>query len=139
MKVNFLFVSLLSQKKSVLILFVLLLSFLSNLRAQCTGVSVFFQDEIAVCDNQNVVLKPVVSISTPSRTIDSVKWLFNGSVVSTRVILLVLPDTNIMSVNSFPKSAILLSMILPPDWVTNRTISLQIPGRSVPTAVITRC
>ncbi len=91
MKANFLYVSLLSQKRSVFIFFIFLLSLFSNLRAQCTGVSVFIGNDIAVCDNQNVVLKPVVTISTPSRTVDSVKWLFNGGVVSTNIDSLVVP------------------------------------------------
>ncbi|CSI60098.1 Uncharacterised protein [Vibrio cholerae] len=66
-------------------------------------------------------------------------WPSKGNVVSTRVMLLGEPEINIKSVNSFPNIAMRLSIMLQPAWVTNRTTSLQMPGLSVPTAVITRC
>jgi gliding motility-associated-like protein len=90
MKVNFLSISLLSQKKIVVFLFIFLQSFLSNLRGQCTGASVLLEDKISVCDNQNVVVRPVVTLVNPSHTIDSVKWFYNGSVVSTNMDSLVI-------------------------------------------------
>ncbi|MOA05715.1 hypothetical protein D3C78_1253250 [compost metagenome] len=63
---------------------------------------------------------------------------FCGRVDSIRVMAFQLPESSMMKVNSSPSMARRLSSILHPQLLTWRVMALTIPGRSVPSAVITR-